>query len=146
MTFELVPFRSVGKTQMNEQSSRSHFVFTMRITGVNEVQAHFSSMICANIMLFLSQSFLPWSNAIYCSFDHVSVCLPEHWTTSTRCPKSNRSCWKWASFQEWLNRRSIKRDSSIFNYTYHLIRYMLFFVSMFEFSILFRQSIEVYLL
>ncbi|KAK8643900.1 hypothetical protein V6N13_013177 [Hibiscus sabdariffa] len=28
--------RSVGKTQMNEQSSRSHFVFTMRITGVNE--------------------------------------------------------------------------------------------------------------
>ena len=54
MTFELVPFRSVGKTQMNEQSSRSHFVFTMRITGVNEVQAHFSAMICANIMLFLS--------------------------------------------------------------------------------------------
>ncbi|KAM0028982.1 putative minus-end-directed kinesin ATPase [Helianthus debilis subsp. tardiflorus] len=28
--------RSVGMTQMNEQSSRSHFVFTMRITGVNE--------------------------------------------------------------------------------------------------------------
>ncbi|MBA0865844.1 hypothetical protein Goshw_015919, partial [Gossypium schwendimanii] len=28
--------RSVGRTQMNEQSSRSHFVFTMRITGVNE--------------------------------------------------------------------------------------------------------------
>ncbi|GMI63705.1 kinesin 3, KINESIN-LIKE PROTEIN IN ARABIDOPSIS THALIANA C [Hibiscus trionum] len=28
--------RSVGKTQVNEQSSRSHFVFTMRITGVNE--------------------------------------------------------------------------------------------------------------
>nr|XP_043628795.1 kinesin-like protein KIN-14N [Erigeron canadensis] len=28
--------RSVGKTQMNEQSSRSHFVFTMRIIGVNE--------------------------------------------------------------------------------------------------------------
>ncbi|KAE8703195.1 Kinesin-1 [Hibiscus syriacus] len=28
--------RSVGKTHMNEQSSRSHFVFTMRITGVNE--------------------------------------------------------------------------------------------------------------
>ncbi|KAL5972829.1 hypothetical protein ACLOJK_039635 [Asimina triloba] len=28
--------RSVGKTQMNEQSSRSHFVFTLRITGVNE--------------------------------------------------------------------------------------------------------------
>ncbi|KAK1581443.1 hypothetical protein Q3G72_006064 [Acer saccharum] len=28
--------RSVGKTQMNEQSSRSHFVFTMRISGVNE--------------------------------------------------------------------------------------------------------------
>ncbi|KAG0482767.1 hypothetical protein HPP92_010851 [Vanilla planifolia] len=27
--------RSVGKTQMNEQSSRSHFVFTLRISGVN---------------------------------------------------------------------------------------------------------------
>ncbi|KAL1821971.1 hypothetical protein ACET3Z_016840 [Daucus carota] len=31
--------RSVGKTQMNEQSSRSHFVFTLRITGVNESTA-----------------------------------------------------------------------------------------------------------
>nr|XP_043621864.1 kinesin-like protein KIN-14N [Erigeron canadensis] len=29
--------RSVGKTQMNEQSSRSHFVFTLRISGVNEI-------------------------------------------------------------------------------------------------------------
>ncbi|KAL3508549.1 hypothetical protein ACH5RR_027950 [Cinchona calisaya] len=28
--------RSVGKTQMNEQSSRSHFVFTLRILGINE--------------------------------------------------------------------------------------------------------------
>ncbi|KAI4333799.1 hypothetical protein L6164_018561 [Bauhinia variegata] len=28
--------RSVGKTQMNEQSSRSHFVFTLRIFGINE--------------------------------------------------------------------------------------------------------------
>ncbi|KAK2644325.1 hypothetical protein Ddye_019520 [Dipteronia dyeriana] len=28
--------RSVGKTQMNEQSSRSHLVFTLRISGVNE--------------------------------------------------------------------------------------------------------------
>ncbi|CAA0808658.1 Kinesin-5 [Striga hermonthica] len=28
--------RSVGKTQMNEQSSRSHFVFTLRIMGFNE--------------------------------------------------------------------------------------------------------------
>ncbi|GAB2298799.1 Kinesin-like protein KIN-14C [Dionaea muscipula] len=28
--------RSVGKTNMNEQSSRSHFVFTLRIFGVNE--------------------------------------------------------------------------------------------------------------
>ncbi|KAK6157153.1 hypothetical protein DH2020_011401 [Rehmannia glutinosa] len=28
--------RSVGKTQMNEQSSRSHFVFTLRIMGYNE--------------------------------------------------------------------------------------------------------------
>ncbi|XP_061370111.1 kinesin-like protein KIN-14C [Gastrolobium bilobum] len=28
--------RSVGKTHMNEQSSRSHFVFTLRICGINE--------------------------------------------------------------------------------------------------------------
>ncbi|KAB2601067.1 kinesin-1 [Pyrus ussuriensis x Pyrus communis] len=28
--------RSVGKTHMNEQSSRSHFVFTLRISGINE--------------------------------------------------------------------------------------------------------------
>ncbi|KAF5942733.1 hypothetical protein HYC85_020375 [Camellia sinensis] len=28
--------REVGKTQMNEHSSRSHFVFTLRISGVNE--------------------------------------------------------------------------------------------------------------
>ncbi|KAL1203039.1 Kinesin-like protein KIN-14M [Cardamine amara subsp. amara] len=28
--------RSVGKTAMNEQSSRSHFVFTLRISGFNE--------------------------------------------------------------------------------------------------------------
>ncbi|KAJ8424941.1 hypothetical protein Cgig2_030897 [Carnegiea gigantea] len=28
--------RSVGRTQMNEQSSRSHFVFTLRISAVNE--------------------------------------------------------------------------------------------------------------
>lgn len=28
--------RSVGRTQMNEQSSRSHLVFTLRISGVNE--------------------------------------------------------------------------------------------------------------
>ncbi|XP_071697406.1 kinesin-like protein KIN-14C [Rutidosis leptorrhynchoides] len=29
--------RSVGKTDMNEHSSRSHFVFTLRIYGINEV-------------------------------------------------------------------------------------------------------------
>ena len=29
--------RSVGMTQVNEESSRSHFVFTLRISGVNEV-------------------------------------------------------------------------------------------------------------
>ncbi|KAK8551590.1 hypothetical protein V6N13_120046 [Hibiscus sabdariffa] len=28
--------RSVGRTQMNEQSSRSHMVFTLRISGINE--------------------------------------------------------------------------------------------------------------
>ncbi|XP_068667973.1 kinesin-like protein KIN-14C isoform X2 [Aristolochia californica] len=28
--------RSVGKTQMNEESSRSHFVFTLRVTGINK--------------------------------------------------------------------------------------------------------------
>ncbi|KAE8673478.1 Kinesin-1 [Hibiscus syriacus] len=31
--------RSVGKTQMNEQSSRSHMVFTLRISGTNEHRA-----------------------------------------------------------------------------------------------------------
>ncbi|XP_057766506.1 kinesin-like protein KIN-14N [Salvia miltiorrhiza] len=31
-----VQSRSVGKTQMNEQSSRSHFVFTLQIRGFNE--------------------------------------------------------------------------------------------------------------
>ena len=40
--FKFVPVwfnfvRSVGKTEMNEHSSRSHFVFTLTITGVNEV-------------------------------------------------------------------------------------------------------------
>ncbi|KAG0447103.1 hypothetical protein HPP92_028493 [Vanilla planifolia] len=30
-----IDLMSVGKTQMNEQSSRSHFVFTLRISGVN---------------------------------------------------------------------------------------------------------------
>ncbi|XP_028080745.1 ATP-dependent RNA helicase MAK5-like [Camellia sinensis] len=29
--------RFVSKTQMNEQSSRSHFVFTLRISGINEI-------------------------------------------------------------------------------------------------------------
>jgi len=33
----VVSYRSVGKTLVNEQSSRSHFVFTLRISGVNEV-------------------------------------------------------------------------------------------------------------
>ena len=33
----LLFFRSVGKTAMNEQSSRSHFVFTLKISGFNEV-------------------------------------------------------------------------------------------------------------
>jgi kinesin family protein C1 len=32
----LLFFRSVGKTAMNEQSSRSHFVFTLKISGFNE--------------------------------------------------------------------------------------------------------------
>ncbi|KAI9117157.1 hypothetical protein K1719_011323 [Acacia pycnantha] len=34
--FDLFFSRAFGKTQMNEQSSRSHFVFTLRIYGVNE--------------------------------------------------------------------------------------------------------------
>ncbi|XLU29025.1 hypothetical protein S245_065091, partial [Arachis hypogaea] len=31
--------RFVGRTQMNEQSSRSHFVLTLRICGINEVDS-----------------------------------------------------------------------------------------------------------
>ncbi|KAJ8422539.1 hypothetical protein Cgig2_032172 [Carnegiea gigantea] len=34
--FHVLILRSVGRTQMNEQSSRSHFVFTLRISAVNE--------------------------------------------------------------------------------------------------------------
>jgi hypothetical protein len=36
--------RSVGKTAMNEQSSRSHCVFTLRISGVNEVLLGYNLM------------------------------------------------------------------------------------------------------
>ncbi len=36
--------RSVGKTAMNEQSSRSHCVFTLRISGVNEVLLAYNLM------------------------------------------------------------------------------------------------------
>ncbi|KAL5080798.1 hypothetical protein RYX36_009219, partial [Vicia faba] len=32
----LIPYLSLGRTQMNEQSSRSHFVFTLCISGINE--------------------------------------------------------------------------------------------------------------
>ncbi|KAL2932518.1 Kinesin-like protein KIN-14N [Bienertia sinuspersici] len=34
--FIVLCLKSVGKTQMNEQSSRSHFVLTLRISAVNE--------------------------------------------------------------------------------------------------------------
>ncbi|KAK2990991.1 hypothetical protein RJ640_005473 [Escallonia rubra] len=36
LLYQAAQSRSVGRTEMNEQSSRSHFVFTLRIYGVNE--------------------------------------------------------------------------------------------------------------
>lgn len=39
---------------MNEQSSRSHFVFTMRISGVNEVIVSLSSGVGSCLVDFLS--------------------------------------------------------------------------------------------
>ncbi|XP_021294034.1 kinesin-like protein KIN-14C [Herrania umbratica] len=44
--------RSVGRTHMNEQSSRSHMVFTLRISGVNEVKI--LPLIAFTLNLFIS--------------------------------------------------------------------------------------------
>lgn len=74
MDFEIASFRfrSVGKTQMNEQSSRSHFVFTLRISGVNEVRIILSFLgvciygpkypCCLADDELLVDFFRPWSN------------------------------------------------------------------------------------
>jgi kinesin family protein C1 len=48
-------FRSMGRTQMNEQSSRSHFVVTLRICGINEVHALAASFVTALSWWFISQ-------------------------------------------------------------------------------------------
>jgi hypothetical protein len=42
-------FRSVGRTQMNEESSRSHCVFTLRIFGVNEVWSNFLLLLIGGL-------------------------------------------------------------------------------------------------
>lgn len=61
--------RSVGKTQMNEQSSRSHFVFTLRISGVNEV----CSVVMSIAVTFIHLAFsLACFVRICVSFD---ICL-----------------------------------------------------------------------
>lgn len=88
--FYLYPFRSVGKTQMNEQSSRSHFVFTLRIFGINEVQSFSTvqfSFFCFVDVVLLKLIFLNFHS-----------CVLEHWTTSTRSSESYWSCWEWAPF------------------------------------------------
>lgn len=46
--------RSVGRTQMNEQSSRSHMVFTLRISGINEVNIlPLSAFFMLNLLITL---------------------------------------------------------------------------------------------
>lgn len=50
----LYSFRSVGKTDMNEHSSRSHFVFTLRIYGVNEVTCY--SFSCGKQIFFINSN------------------------------------------------------------------------------------------
>lgn len=51
--------RSMGRTQMNEQSSRSHFVVTLRICGINEVHAFTIFLSQLNpIIYFLIHLFL----------------------------------------------------------------------------------------
>jgi hypothetical protein len=42
---EAMEKRSVGCTQLNEQSSRSHMVFIMRIDGANEVGGQHSALV-----------------------------------------------------------------------------------------------------
>jgi len=37
----------------------------------------------------------------------------EHWTTSPRCLKPDRSCWKWKTLKEWGNWRPVEGNSGI---------------------------------
>jgi hypothetical protein len=47
-------FRSVGRTQMNEQSSRSHCLFTLRISGINKVSVVNSCIVEYLLSLLMS--------------------------------------------------------------------------------------------
>lgn len=73
--------RSVGRTQMNEESSRSHCVFTLRIFGVNEVHTNLLLLTLIGAWSFL----LIWT--IFCSGNG---------SASARSAQSNWSCGQWA--------------------------------------------------
>lgn len=60
---------------MNEQSSRSHFVFTMRITGVNEVR---------KVSDFLGHFILHMILLMVFTNDEILVYIVEHGAKSAR--------------------------------------------------------------
>lgn len=48
--------RSVRKTKMNEESSTSHFVFTLQISGSNKVNQILHSLSEANVFICYKKS------------------------------------------------------------------------------------------